>query len=60
MERIIPYFDRIERNTIVVGHGSAGRALRKYLLNINNHDAAWFDFPQDRVFRYANGIETQY
>ena len=60
MERIVPYFRGIERNMIIVGHGSVGRALRKHLLNLEANDAAWFEFPQNRIFRFSGGIEAQF
>lgn len=57
MERIIPFFNAIERDTVVVAHGAVGRTVRKFLLGLEAEDAAWFIFPQDKIFRFIDGVE---
>lgn len=57
MQRVIPFFNSIERDTVVVAHGAVGRTVRKFLLGLEAEDAAWFEFPQDQVFKIVDGKE---
>lgn len=56
-QRVVPFFKNITRNTVVVAHGAVGRTVRRALLNLPQDDAGWFEFPQDKVFRFINGKE---
>lgn len=56
-ERITPFFKNITRNTVVIAHGAVGRTVRHLLLNISLQDAGWFEFPQNKVFRFIDGKE---
>jgi probable phosphoglycerate mutase len=58
MERVAPLFDSLVRPTIVVAHGAVGRAVRRHLLGLDEHEAGWFEFQQDRVFRFEGGKEV--
>jgi probable phosphoglycerate mutase len=57
IERIRPVFDGITRDTVIVAHGAVGRAVRRYMLGLNADAAAFYEFPQDRIFRFADGEE---
>ena len=58
MERVAPLFDNLARPSIIVAHGAVGRAVRRHLLGLEEHEAGWFEFPQDRVFRFEGGTEV--
>jgi broad specificity phosphatase PhoE len=49
-KRICEWFDTIERDTVVIGHGVVGRVLRYHLLGLEPDAAAEYIFPQDRIF----------
>lgn len=57
LERVRPLLDSLAGPTIIVGHGAVGRAVRQHLLNLDVAEAGAFDFPQDRIFKFENGIE---
>lgn len=57
LERAAPVFDEISKPSVVVAHGAVGRGVRKHLLDLDEQDAAWYTFPQDKVFRFESGIE---
>lgn len=56
-DRIAPFFKNITRDTVVVAHGAVGRTVRQLFLDISLHDASWFEFPQNKVFRFIDGKE---
>lgn len=58
--RIAPFIDGLNRDTIIVAHGAVGRAWRRHMLGLEKDEAAWFEFPQDKVFRFVDGRETQF
>lgn len=58
LERVAPVLDEIAKPSIVVAHGAVGRGVRKHLLGLTEADAAWFVFPQDKVFRFVDQTET--
>jgi broad specificity phosphatase PhoE len=49
-KRIREWFNTIERDTVVIGHGVVGRVLRYHLLGLEPDTAAEYIFPQDRIF----------
>lgn len=49
-KRIREWFDTIESDTVVIGHGVVGRVLRYHLLGLERDAAAEYIFPQDRIF----------
>jgi broad specificity phosphatase PhoE len=57
LERVAPVLDEIVKPSIVVAHGAVGRGVRKHLLGLSEEDAAWFVFPQDKVFRFVGQVE---
>ena len=56
--RAVPVFDELKHDTIVVAHGAIGRAVRQYLLQLDEEEAGWFVFPQDKVFKFDDRTET--
>ncbi|MCU0790301.1 MAG: histidine phosphatase family protein [Nitratireductor sp.] len=48
--RIREWYETVNADTIVVGHGVVGRVLRYHLLGLDPDEAAEYIFPQDRVF----------
>lgn len=56
-QRVAPFFKNITRDTVVVAHGAVGRAVRRLLLDLSSGNAGWFEFPQDKVFRFIDGKE---
>lgn len=57
-KRIAPFIDGLSRDTIIVAHGAVGRAWRRHVLGLEKDEAAWFEFPQDKVFRFIGGKEV--
>jgi probable phosphoglycerate mutase len=55
--RIRPWYETLERDCIVVGHGVVGRVLRYHVLGLDPDLAAGFVFPQDRVFLWDGAGE---
>ena len=55
--RIRPWFETLERDCIIVGHGVVGRVLRYHVLGLDPDKAAEFVFPQDRVFLWDGAAE---
>lgn len=47
--RIVPWLDGIERNTVVVSHGGVSRVLRGHILDLDIMSVPGLDVPQDRV-----------
>ncbi len=57
MERVSPLLDELIRPTVIVAHGAVGRTVRKHLLGLNENEAGWYTFPQDKVFVFEDGEE---
>lgn len=51
LERVKPWFDALDRQTVCVTHGGVVRALFRFLLDIPKKEAAALDVPQDRLLR---------
>ena len=50
-ERIKPWFEELDRDTVCVTHGGVIRALFRLVEKISREEAASLDTPQDRVLR---------
>ncbi|MCB1385910.1 MAG: histidine phosphatase family protein [Nitratireductor sp.] len=57
LARVSPLIDGLAGPTVIVAHGAVGRAVRRHLLGLSENDAAWYEFPQDKVFRFEDGGE---
>jgi len=57
MERVVPFLGGLTRPSIIIAHGAVGRTVRRHLLGLSEHEAGWFEFPQDKVFRFEGGGE---
>ena len=57
LERVMPFLDELSEPAIVVAHGAVGRTVRKHFIGLANEEAAWFEFTQDRIFRFEAGQE---
>ncbi|MEO0327244.1 MAG: histidine phosphatase family protein [Pseudomonadota bacterium] len=44
---------------LVTAHGAIGRVLRHVILGLSPDEVSKFRFPQDRVFRFKEGLEEQ-
>jgi broad specificity phosphatase PhoE len=49
MARAVPWFESIERDTVVVSHGGVSRVLRGHILGLDLKSVPLLDVPQDRV-----------
>jgi broad specificity phosphatase PhoE len=49
MARAVPWFQSIERDTVVVSHGGVSRVLRGHILGLDLKSVPLLDVPQDRV-----------
>jgi len=49
--RILPVFEAIERDTVVVSHGGVSRVLRGHLLRLAPEEITELKVPQDKVMR---------
>jgi len=49
MARAVPWFQSIERDTVVVSHGGVSRVLRGHILGLDVKSVPLLDVPQDRV-----------
>jgi probable phosphoglycerate mutase len=49
MARAAPWFQSIERDTVVVSHGGVSRVLRGHILGLDVKSVPHLDVPQDRV-----------
>lgn len=58
LARIRPWYDALSHQSVIVAHGAVGRALRYLILGLPSEKAAWYEFAQDKVFRFENGRET--
>ena len=57
MERVSPLLDELTVPTVIVAHGALGRTVRKHLLDLEEYEAGWYTFPQDRVFVFEDRAE---
>lgn len=51
LERIKPWFDALDRQTVCVTHGGVVRALFRMVLGMPEKEAATLNVPQDRLLR---------
>jgi broad specificity phosphatase PhoE len=51
LERVKPWFDALDRQTVCVTHGGVVRALFRFVEGMPKRDAASLDVPHDRVLR---------
>ncbi|MER8881134.1 histidine phosphatase family protein [Mesorhizobium sp. M0816] len=51
LERVKPWFDALDRQTVCVTHGGVMRALFRFVLGMSEQDAVSMEVPQDRVLR---------
>jgi probable phosphoglycerate mutase len=49
MARTLPWFNAIDRDTVVVSHGGVSRVLRGHILGLDLKSVPRLDVPQDRV-----------
>lgn len=54
-ERIKPWFEELDRDTVCVTHGGVIRALFRLVEKISKEEAASLETPQDRVLRLRDG-----
>lgn len=54
MERVRPWFDALDRNTVCVTHGGVLRCVFRMMDAMSEAEAALVDIPQDRLLRLAN------
>jgi broad specificity phosphatase PhoE len=58
LERVKPWFDALDRNTVCVTHGGVVRALFRLVLGMSAQEAVRLDVPQDRLLRLeGRGLE---
>lgn len=53
--RVADFLNDVRQDTVIVGHGAAGRTLRALYLRLNPEEISGLDEPQDKVFRLSNG-----
>jgi len=53
--RLADFLNDVRQDTIIVGHGAAGRTLRALYLRLKPEEISSLDEPQDKVFRLSNG-----
>lgn len=51
LERVKPWFEALDRNTVCVTHGGVVRALFRLVLGMSAQEAVRMDVPQDRLLR---------
>lgn len=51
LERVKPWFDALDRDTVCVTHGGVVRALFRVVLGMPMREAVRMDVPQDRLLR---------
>ena len=51
LERVKPWFDALDRDTLCVTHGGVVRALFRVVLGMPTREAVRMDVPQDRLLR---------
>ncbi len=58
LARVAEWYEGVDRPSIVTAHGLVGRVLRQHVLQLDTTEAAGFVFPQDKVCRLENNVET--
>ncbi|MER8704308.1 MULTISPECIES: histidine phosphatase family protein [unclassified Mesorhizobium] len=51
LERVKPWFDALDRQTVCVTHGGIMRVMFRLVLGMSEQDAVSMEVPQDRVLR---------
>ena len=51
LERVKPWFDAMDRQTVCVTHGGVMRTLFRFVLGMAEDEAANLEIPQDRLLR---------
>ncbi|AZO48479.1 MAG: histidine phosphatase family protein [Mesorhizobium sp.] len=51
LERIKPFFDALDRQTVCVTHGGVMRCLFRFVEGLSKQEAASLEIPQDRLLR---------
>ncbi|MER9441849.1 histidine phosphatase family protein [Mesorhizobium sp. M0340] len=51
LERVKPWFDALDRQTVCVTHGGVMRVMFRLVLGMSEQDAVSMDVPQDRLLR---------
>ncbi|MER8777068.1 histidine phosphatase family protein [Mesorhizobium sp. M0977] len=51
LERVKPWFDALDRQTVCVTHGGVMRALFRLVLGMSEQEAVSMEVPQDRLLR---------
>jgi broad specificity phosphatase PhoE len=51
LQRVRPWFDALNRQTVCVTHGGVMRTLFRFVLGMEEDEAANLEIPQDRVLR---------
>lgn len=57
-ERVIAWFDELDRPTFAVAHGGVGRVLRRHLQNLDRQESVAMNFPQDQGLLLTDGKES--
>lgn len=55
MERVRPWFEALDKDTVCVTHGGVIRAIFRLAASMTEDAAAMLDIPQDRVLRLSGG-----
>lgn len=55
LERVKPWFDALDRQTVCVTHGGVVRTLFRMVEGVSEDEAARLEVPQDRVLRLQDG-----
>ncbi|MET3520709.1 MULTISPECIES: histidine phosphatase family protein [Mesorhizobium] len=51
LERIKPWFDALDRQTVCVTHGGVMRCLFRFVMGLSKQEAAGLEIPQDQLLR---------
>ncbi|MER8518622.1 histidine phosphatase family protein [Mesorhizobium sp. M0644] len=51
LERVKPWFDALDRQTVCLTHGGVMRVMFRFVLGMSEQDAVSMEVPQDRVLR---------
>ncbi|UCI06920.1 histidine phosphatase family protein [Mesorhizobium sp. B1-1-8] len=51
LERVKPWFDALDRQTVCVTHGGVMRCLFRFVAGVSKQEAASLEIPQDRLLR---------
>jgi probable phosphoglycerate mutase len=55
LERIEPWFEALDRNTVCVTHGGVMRTIFRLVEKVSKEEAASLETPQDKVLRLRDG-----